>query len=160
MLPACTVAGTLLAVLMVGTPAAGLGQGRWERQVQERLQRAVTALHPAETGPRVFTKSGPLNEEESAWLELSLIEGMLYAMVGVCDDDCLRLQLVVTTVTGSELAKDRTSENLPTLRFTPNRSMRYRVRVVLEECRVNPCWYAVAVVPLRSESPDNPRSTP
>ena len=43
----------------------------------------------------------------------------------------------------------RNSESLPTLRFTPQATSVYGIRVVMEGCRWNPCWYAIAVVPLR-----------
>lgn len=135
----------LFAALLV--PSVAAAQQRWERQVQERLTRAVATIGDAVT--RSLTRfSGTLNTEESASFGVSLEEQHAYAIVAVCDDDCTRLQLSLITASGSDFAKERNSESLPTLRVVAPRSERYTVRVVMEGCRWNPCWYAVAVVPL------------
>lgn len=94
-----------------------------------------------------------LNSDEAASFQATLDQGTSYTIVAVCDDDCSRLQLTLLTPSGSEIAKERNSESLPTLRFTPQTTMAYGIRVVMEGCRWNPCWYAVAVVPLGKNSP-------
>ncbi|PYO71515.1 MAG: hypothetical protein DMD64_14340 [Gemmatimonadetes bacterium] len=140
----------LLAMALFASPA--LGQQRWERQVQERVQRAVAAVGTPSPSP-VVKRSGPLNTDETASFETTLVQGTSYEIIAVCDDDCSRLQLTLLTSSGSEIAKERNSESLPTLRFTPQTTMAYGIRVVMEGCRWNPCWYAVAVVPVGKNPP-------
>ncbi len=140
----------LLAMALFASPA--LGQQRWERQVQERVQRAITAIG-APASLSVVKRSGPLNTDEGASFETTLVQGTSYRIIAVCDDDCSRLQLTLLTPSGSEIAKERNSESLPTLRFTPQTTMPYGIRVVMEGCRWNPCWYAVAVVPVGKNPP-------
>jgi len=127
-------------------PTALLGQ-RWERQVQQRVQRAIEAVGPA-SGLPVIQRSGMLNTDEAASFQTTLMQGRYYTIVGVCDDDCSRLQLTLVKPGGSEIAKERNSESLPALHFTPETTLSYGIRVVMEGCRWNPCWYAVAVIPL------------
>jgi len=135
----------LLAILTM--PSAMPGQQRWERQVQERVQRAVAAV--ATSSPSAVVKgSGMLNTSEASSFKTTLIQGTSYAIVAVCDDDCSRLQLTLLSPSGSDLAKERNSESLPTLHFTAQATAVYGIRVVMEGCRWNPCWYAIAVVPL------------
>jgi len=143
-----------LAALLViaATPSVAIGQQRWERQVQERVQRAIAAVGSSSRLP-VVQRSGVLNTDEGASFQMTLIQGTTYAIVAVCDDDCSRLQLTLLTPSGSEIAKERNSESLPTLHFTPATTMSYGIRVVMEGCRWNPCWYAVAVVPLGKNPP-------
>ena len=136
----------LLAIAVIATPAAG--QQRWERQVQERAQRAIDAVAPSSARP-VVQRSGMLNTDEAASFGTTLVQGTSYAIVAVCDDDCSRLQLTLLSPSGSDIAKERNSESLPTLRFTAASTAVYGIRVVMEGCRWNPCWYAIAVVPLR-----------
>lgn len=140
----------LFAIVLLATPACG--QQRWERQVQERVQRAVDVLATSSRSP-VVKRSGVLNTDEAASYHTTLEQGTSYAIVAVCDDDCSRLQLTVLTPSGSEIAKERNSESLPTLHFTPATTMSYGIRVVMEGCRWNPCWYAVAVVPVGRNPP-------
>jgi len=135
----------LLAIAVVATPA--IAQQRWERQVQERAQRAIDAVA---TSPRltVVKRSGMLNTDEAASFQTMLLQGTSYAILAVCDDDCSRLQLTLLSPSGSDVAKERNSESLPTLHFTAQATAVYGIRVVMEGCRWNPCWYAIAVVPL------------
>jgi hypothetical protein len=90
-----------------------------------------------------------LNTDEAASFETTLVQGTSYAIVAVCDDDCSRLQLTLLSSSGSDIVKERNSESLPTIHFTPETTSVYGIRVVMEGCRWNPCWYATAVVPLR-----------
>jgi len=136
----------LVAIALLATPA--IAQQRWERQVDERVQRAVAAVATS-SPPAVVRRSGMLNTDEAASFKTTLIQGTSYAIVAVCDDDCSRLQLTLLTSSGSEIAKERNSESLPTLHFTAETTAVYGIRVVMEGCRWNPCWYAIAVVPLR-----------
>lgn len=139
---------TVRAILVLATaviPATVTAQDRWDRQVQERLSRAITAAGASQ--PPIIERSGTLNAEESASFRAPLIQGGSYTVLAVCDDDCTRLELTLLTPSGSELAKDRNSESLPTVQFSASSTMTYGVRVRMEGCRWNPCRYAVAVVP-------------
>ena len=138
----------LVLLASLAMPSAMPGQQRWERQVQERAQRAIDAV--ATSSPRAVVKrSGMLNTDEAASFQTTLAQHTPYAIIAVCDDDCSRLQLTLLTSSGSEIAKERNSESLPTLHFTTATTAVYGIRVVMEGCRWNPCWYAIAVVPLR-----------
>ena len=141
----------LVLLAVSGIPRVLIGQ-RWERQVQERVQRTIAAVGPSPRLP-VVRRSGMLNTDEAASFETTLVEGTSYAIVAVCDDDCSRLQLTLLSPSGSDIAKERNSESLPTLHFTAEITAVYSIRVVMEGCRWNPCWYAVAVVPLGKNPP-------
>lgn len=130
----------LFAVLALSfLPAIGTAQAkRWERQVQEQLARVSPHART--------TRTGVLNVEESEWFAVTLTAGVSYSIMGVCDNDCSKLQLVLTTPERNELAIDRRGENFPVVRFTPSETRVFRVKVVMEACQVSPCWYGVAVV--------------
>jgi hypothetical protein len=143
----------LVALLVIAAlPGAARGQQRWQRQVEERVQRAVTAVGTSSRLP-VVKRSGMLNIDDAASFQTTLVQGTAYAIIAVCDDDCSRLQLTLVTLSGSEIAKERNSESFPTLHYTPPTTTPYGVRVVMEGCRWNPCWYAVAVVPVGKNPP-------
>ena len=44
-------------------------------------------------------------------------------------------------------------EGFPVLQFTPRVTAEYRIRVAMEECRLNPCWYAAGVIPSSGAKP-------
>jgi len=143
-----TLSATLV-VLVIGAaiPRPAVSQNRWEREVHGQLQRAVKAVTTIAGGSPLLTKTGNLNEEEAETFPVTLERGVAYSILGVCDNDCSRLQLLLATQS-NELAIDRNSETFPVLQVTPSTTTVYRIRVVMEGCRWNPCWYAVAVVPL------------
>jgi hypothetical protein len=149
----------VLIVLGLGVTTSLAAQQRWQRQVEDRLERAIVALRTSSRDSGV-KRTGMLNIDEAASFQTALVQGTSYVIVAVCDDDCSRLQLTLVTPSGSEIAKDRNSESLPTLHFTPPQTMVYGVRVVMEGCHWNPCWYAVAIVPVGGAFPDAPRTTP
>lgn len=146
---------TRVAALVVGLAlSAPLGAAgadaqtpgnRWERQVRAQLERALVALDAPAGGAVRVRHVGPLNGGEADTIPLDLRAGVAYAIVGVCDDDCGRLELVLSDAGGDDLAVNRADENLPVVRFTPVHDRRYRVRVVMGACRKNPCWYGVGV---------------
>jgi hypothetical protein len=140
----------LVAIALPATPA--IAQQRWERQVDERVQRALAAVGTP-SPLAVVKRSGMLNTDEAASFKTTLTQGTSYAIVAVCDDDCSRLQLTLLSPGGSDIAKERNSESLPTLHFTAQATAVYGIRVVMEGCRWNPCWYAIAVVPLSKLPP-------
>lgn len=113
--------------------------------MQDQLRRTLTTLGVKQSARAAATKTGVLNAEESAWFAVTLSAGVSYSIVGVCDNDCSKLQLVLTTPDHNELAIDRRSENFPVLRFTPRDTRVFHVKIVMEMCQVSPCWYGVAV---------------
>jgi len=129
------------------TPGTMVAQNRWERQVHEHLQRALQAARTPGAVPETVTRSGSLNGDEAASFVVTLRAGVSYSILGVCDEDCSRLQLVLMTLANSEIALERNSEGFPVLRFTPTETVQYRIRVVMEGCRMNPCWYGVGITP-------------
>jgi len=129
----------LAAVAVSLVPATVAAQAnRWQRQVQEQLERVSPHART--------TKTGVLNLEESEWFAVTLTAGVSYSIIGVCDNDCSSLQLVLATPDRNELVTDRRGENFPVVRFTPAETRDFRVKVVMDACLVSPCWYGVAVV--------------
>lgn len=130
----------LIAAMLLGLASrtAAAQTTRWQRQVTEQLQRV---------SPHATTKKvGVLNLEESEEFTVTLTAGVSYSIMGVCDNDCSRLQLALTTPDHNDLVTDRRGENFPVVRFTPAETRAFRVKVVMEACQVSPCWYGVAVV--------------
>jgi len=142
-------AALLIAVL---APRIVTAQGnRWERQVRDQLQRTAATLAAGDRSggkgsKRIeLTRVGTLNTEETESVTLALQGGVAYVMIGVCDQDCAALQLVLSTPSNNEITAERRGENFPVLRFTPRETMSYRVKVTMAACQMSPCWYGLGV---------------
>jgi len=142
-------AAIILIAALTAPPPAAAQANRWERTVTTQLQRAVTTLRPKGFEWARLTRRGSLNIEESASFAVTLEAGRSYSVIGACDDDCGGLGLVLANAVGSELAASQTGDNVPVLEFTAPIAQAYRIRVIMTECRVNPCWYGVALVEKR-----------
>lgn len=135
-----------VCVALTALPASALTQGkRWERQVRAELDHTVAALQRSSPGSARILTVGPLNMEEHESLVVQMQAGTTYDIVGACDEDCSDLHLLLSTAAGNDMAVDRSSENRPILRFKARESGSYRVRVTMAACRVNPCWFGVAI---------------
>ena len=141
------VAIALTPALLVVTPARAQGD-RWQRQVRGQLERAAASLGTRGAVRPLATRVGTLDTDESASFTLTLQAGVSYIVVGTCDEDCERLGLVLSDLSSHDLAADRASENAPLVRLTPSQTASYRVKVVMESCRMNPCRYGVALITL------------
>jgi hypothetical protein len=142
-------AAIILTAALAAPPPAAAQANRWERTVTTQLQRTVTTLRPKGFEWARLSRRGSLNSEESASFPVTLEAGRSYAVIGACDDDCNGIGLVLANAAGSELAASQTGDNVPVLEFTAPISQPYRVRVIMTTCRVNPCWYGVALVEKR-----------
>ncbi|HYT84036.1 MAG TPA: hypothetical protein VEK86_11315 [Gemmatimonadales bacterium] len=137
-----TVAVLALAALPLA-PTLGRAQGdRWERQIQTYLRRTTVALSAQGLQTTGEPQIGLLLVDQSEWFTITLHAGTSYTLIGVCDNDCAGLDLVLYGTGHNELEADRATP-VPTIRVTPGNTMPYRVKVTLTSCMMNPCWYGV-----------------
>ena len=142
---ALTVRRRQVLLLIVG---AGLFPGtlraqenRWEHQVRAQLDRTMASLQR----PARVLRIAELNTDETDTVTMTLKAGEPYDVVASCDEDCDGLHLRLRNATGNDMAVDRSGANLPQLRFIPSQSGRYLVTITMAACRMNPCWYGVAM---------------
>lgn len=137
------LAAALVPLLAPGSVAAQ--GGRWERQVRDGLRQVTSSF-----ANRGYTQTGdphfaPLNTREAASFTLTLMAGTSYVLAGVCDEDCDQLDLVLYSGVGYEVDAARASGGAPIARVTPTQTMPYRVKILMANCRKNPCWSGVGV---------------
>lgn len=137
-------AAIVSVVALITFSALSAQANSWERHVKNQLDRALSLL-PGQGSSLVVRRIGMLNGEEKESFGADVEAGKSYSVIGVCDQDCTDLSLIIVDENGSELAIDETRDNVPIIQFTPRVTAHYRVRVVMGACQVNPCWYAAAV---------------
>jgi hypothetical protein len=131
---------TMFAVL---TPAQG--QDEFERQVRKQLEGVGESL--AKRGyqltHQVFV--GHLKEDENETVGFRLRRGVKYAVVGVCDQDCKDLDLVVFDPAKREVGRDAEKDDVPVVELQPDKNGQFDVRVEMAECSDNPCAYGIGI---------------
>jgi hypothetical protein len=128
-------------------------QSRWDRQVDARITQSGATLQGRAYRLAGLAGRGTLNTGESATFSIRLPAGAESALTGVCDDDCGDLELSLST-NGYDIDAARGGGNAPIVRVTPVAPTTYTVTVRMASCRVNPCWFAVAVF---RQPPTTPR---
>ena len=130
-----SVVGLVAALLFLAAPAQS-------QVVQVQLDSATVLMASQGFAPIGFPANGSLDDGENATLELHLNEGS-YMIVGVCDQDCTDLDLVLTQQTGREVAADREMDDVPMLIAEIGTAGRHVLSVNMAGCSVEPCGWGV-----------------
>ena len=96
-----------------------------------------------------FDKSGKENRgsllsDQAINVPVTLVGGMEYRMVGVCDQDCFDLDLALLDPNGVEATSDFLEDALPILAFVADSTMDYQMEVIMVACAVEPCAFRIA----------------
>ena len=82
------------------------------------------------------------NGQRTDWT-IFLVKGVDYRVHGVCDNDCRDLDLILLDERGNEISKDTSTDDIPIVNARPKWTGRFTLRVIMEDCKVNPCNYGV-----------------
>jgi hypothetical protein len=135
------------AVVLLIWPLAApaVAQSPWERQTGQGQARVADALEKEGYRATEERHTLVLNTGERTSFTLVLESGQSYVLVGVCDADCVALQLALFGETDYEIDAARAPTAAPILRFTARDSGTHRIQVVMAECHQNPCWAGIAL---------------
>lgn len=137
----------LFPLVLIGASVAPLSaQSSSVEQVWNQLQNQFTTVH--KTGYKQLNYLiGWLNNGDSPatnW-PVDLTAGTSVMIIGVCDNDCTDVDLVLEDRDRVVLASDTAADDLPLLRFTPDSTATYWIKPTMHACQVNPCGYGIGV---------------
>jgi hypothetical protein len=85
---------------------------------------------------------GSLADDARQTFPITLMSGD-YRLVGVCDQDCGDLDLIVKAPDGTIISQDQASDPTPIVPITVPVAGQGFVEVVMYNCNVSPCFYTV-----------------
>lgn len=88
---------------------------------------------------------GRLRDDEYSDHYLTLNRGYDYKITAGCDGDCGDIDLKLFDENGNLVDSDVERDDNPIVSIAPRWTGRFRLRVIMEECRINPCRYGIAV---------------
>ncbi len=105
--------------------------------------------------------SSSIARRKSEYRTLTLEGGARYAVLGVCDDECYDIDLVLTDAVDSTLAQDVRPDDTPVIAFTVPVTGQYRLETVMFSCRLDSCaWggqiFRDGALPVTSETRPRP----
>lgn len=133
------------ALALFAVPGRASAQDPWLAQVQEQLQAASGAIRGEGYASSHDVVTGSLAAGAAEEIEMELDGGIDYMIVGVCDEDCADLDLVLRDPAGNVVETDEATDDIPILAGSPPRTGTYTVEVRMVSCSVEPCRYGVAV---------------
>jgi len=80
-----------------------------------------------------------------SYITTTLTEGKNYEFVGAGDDDVKDLDIIITDDRGRVVAEDTDNDATPLVRFTPDKTGRYTLKLKLEDARVS-CFCGMALL--------------
>ncbi len=84
------------------------------------------------------------NSDDNTW-SFYLDSSKDYLFEAFCDEDCEDLDLYLYDDEDNELDKDIEEDDFPLFFFEPSTSGRYKVKVSMYSCAVEPCYFGLAI---------------
>ena len=123
-------------------------QADWQAQLQAQTQIKSGAEYANMAG-RGYTlvdvaRTGLLDASSSEVVTVNVPIGSEYIIMGVCDNDCLDLDLSLMKG-GVELSRDTTADDWPLVEVTPTGGSDYQIKVTMYQCSTPNCGYQLTV---------------
>jgi len=144
---------TLVAPSPVAISQRNMSQWRVmaKSQIQQIWQRLKAEQGFGYAGEATF---GALEQEDDEYFEFEFVAHRDYVIVGVCDNDCDDLDLLLYDRNDNVVAQDTEIDDYPTLALPAGRSGLHYVEAAMASCDVDPCFYAVQVFHRYAGSPN------
>jgi hypothetical protein len=127
------------------TPPQQVGQNQYEQQILQqlgRVQQALSAQGFQQVSPPV---TGQLNAGQSQNWPVTMSVGYDYRIVGVCDNDCGNIDLIVYDENNVMVAQDVLTDATPVATVAPQWTGPFTAQAVMQHCTVQPCYYALVL---------------
>ena len=126
-------------------PPQQVGQNQYEQQILQRLsqvEQALTAQGFQQVSPPV---TGQLAAGQTQNWPVTMSVGYQYQIVGVCDNDCGNIDLVVYDENNVLVAQDMLADATPVATIQPNWTGPFTAQAQMQHCTVQPCYYALVL---------------
>jgi hypothetical protein len=138
----CSDVGCSVAVGILGsTSEPGMLPGEDMAGRLTLVGAELTSLGFTEIGDE---RIGSLNSDQIISLPITLEAGREYRLAGVCDQDCLDLDLALVDPTGETVASDILEDALPILAHVADTTGNHQLEIIMIACALEPCAYRVA----------------
>ncbi|MEM9300995.1 MAG: hypothetical protein AAGE01_02735 [Pseudomonadota bacterium] len=132
-------------LLSLGLAASAQAQTVWEEQVSDQIDAASREFRNAGFNKISKTFIDSLDESDSEAYTLELSDFYEYIAIGVCDEDCSDLDLVIYDDDGDRIAEDVEIDDVPIISGQPDYAGVYYLEVQMIDCDVEPCSYGVTL---------------
>jgi hypothetical protein len=145
LIPAAALAFPVILTLgPISAPAANT-MTRWEALVRTKLAAAALFLNFVDAHWAYKPYIGAIGDNTYFDVRVPLNRGVSYTLIGVCDDDCRNLSMRMYDADGEYLGKSAGRTVTPDLEITPEETQRFTVRISMNRCDAEPCYFGLGV---------------
>lgn len=126
-------------------PAAYAQSGEIIRQLSNQLSEARDLYVPNNYRLVRGPDNDLLSAGDSDNYTVTLQGGSSYKLVGVCDDDCTDLDIILYDSDGDVVDRDMLDDDKPVVSVSGKSGGRYRMNVSMASCSTSVCYYSVAI---------------
>ena len=137
--PLSAIWALLVCATIVGASAAA-AQDAWTRQVDAQFEHYAPELQQRGLAARGARRYGSLADDGSERFAVSA-DSALTLFVGLCDNDCSDLDLILIDSDGRVVDSDQLPDDYPIV--TAPRAGSYTIEVRMAACQAAPCRYGV-----------------
>jgi hypothetical protein len=139
-----SAAGALLLCTIGIQAATGAGGNLWQTQVLTKLRAMALLLNLGYDVTSSYEPyTGNLRDNTYTDVNYTLRQGVPYALVGICDDDCSDLDFKLYDANYNLIDSDTQPDATPVIEVTPRWTGLFHVRVIMSRCSTSPCWYGL-----------------
>ena len=136
--------GLFRFLAVTGFVAAGMTPAiAQQSSIDSQLSRLSGRMEGRNMAQAARDLTGSLRNGQRTDWTIFLVKGVDYRIHGVCDNDCRDLDLVLLDERGNEISQDTSTDDIPIVNARPKWTGRFTLRVIMEDCKVNPCNYGV-----------------
>ncbi len=138
---------TAFCLLMLSSNASFADQ--FENQVGKQLDNAARTF--SEMNDYVQTHNPYIGKidthgiSSAKFLTLELLQGIDYAILGVCDKDCIDMNLELYDESQIRIDADYKLGNKPLVKIAPKWTSVFQVKIIIPRCKASRCTYGIGV---------------
>lgn len=133
------------ALAAAQTPPAATGQNAYQQQILARLAQVEQAFVSQGFQQVSQPVTGQLGAGQHQNWPLTMNQGYDYRIVGVCDNDCGNIDLVIYDENNVLVAQDVLADATPVATVAPQWTGPFTAQAVMQQCTVQPCYYALVL---------------
>lgn len=127
------------------TPTQPSGGADYQQQILNRLAQVEQAFVAQGFQQLAQPVSGQLPQGQYANVPVTLEVGGDYRIIGVCDQDCADMDLILYDENNNVVSQDNLQDATPIVSVAPNWTGPFTVQAVMHNCTVQPCYYALVL---------------
>ncbi|HEY9802966.1 MAG TPA: hypothetical protein V6D25_21565 [Leptolyngbyaceae cyanobacterium] len=130
----------------ISAPKTGIQIAQSDRYTRQVRNQLIGAARVAGQGGLSLTHEpfvGDLGRNGDDYITINLRQGVSYAILGVCDEDCNDLDIELYDDNGNLIAYDTKPDDRPFITVRPRWNARFRIKVLMPGCSNAPCRYGI-----------------